>query len=164
MATQKMKHSFSGSISNKAIIRIGLMLLKIVVLAVLMFLQSDDLPVDLPKNKVITPITSEALISDYGFRVRLIGVTAAGGLIDVRFKILDKDKAAVLLKNPDNYPELVAEDGTVLSVPAEGMDEMHLEDDGIVFMLFPNIGEVITPGSPVKIRFGELELEPILAQ
>jgi len=164
MATQKMKRFFSGSISNKAIIRIGIMLLTIVVLAVLMFLKSDNLPVKLPKNKEITPITSQALISDYGFRVRLIGVTAAGGLIDVRFKILDKDKAAVLLKNPDNYPELVAENGTVLSVPAEGMDEMHLEDDGIVFMLFPNIGEVITPGSQVKIRFGDLELDPILAQ
>lgn len=164
MSTMKLNNLLSKNISKKALIRITIMLFIFAFLLVYLYWQSDVLPIQLSKKNEISSISREELINDYGFRVRLIGVTAAGGLVDVRFKILDKEKAAVLLKNPEFYPELVAEDGTILSVPAKGMDEMHLEDDGIVFMLYPNLGGVITPGSPVIIRFGNLELESILAQ
>lgn len=164
MTTQKIKNSLSENFSNSTMIRIGIMLFIIAVLILLLFWQSDNLPVRLSNNNEIIPISSEELVSNYGFKVRLIGVTAAGGLVDVRFKILDKEKAAALLNDPDRFPELVADNGTVLSVPNEGMDEMHLENDGIVFMFFPNSGGAVSPGSSVKIRFGDLELEPILAQ
>jgi hypothetical protein len=164
MTTHKTKNFFSESLPKNVINRIVIMLVIIAVLIIFILLQSTDLPVKLSRSNEITPISSEELISDYGFRVRLIGVTAAGGLVDVRFKILDKEKAAILLKDSAYIPKLVAEDGSVLSVPAEGLDEMHLEEDGIVFLLFPNLGGVVTPGSSVKIRFGNLELEPILAQ
>jgi hypothetical protein len=164
MTTYKIKSSFSESVPKKAINRIVILLLIIAVLIAAILWQSGNLPVRSSANNETMPITSEALVSDYGFRVRLIGVTAAGGLVDVRFKILDKDKAAVLLKDPDYFPALVAENGTIIQVPVESIQEMHLEDDGIVFMLFPNTGGVITPGSLVKIRFGNLELDPVLAQ
>jgi hypothetical protein len=141
------------------------MLILIAIFIGLIFWQNNhSLPNLLPRKEETSSISREELIATYGFRVRLIGVTAAGGLIDVRFKVLDKDKAAVLLNNPDTFPALIAEDGTIIKVPVESIQEMHLEDDGIVFMLFPNIGGVVTPGSLVNIRFGDIVLEPILAQ
>lgn len=165
MNTQKIQNFFSSSISNKSILRIGIMLILIAIFIGFIFWQNNpSLPNFLTRNEETSSISREMLMSDYGFRVRLIGVTAAGGLIDVRFKVLDKDKAAVLLNNPDTFPELIAEDGTIIKVPVESIQEMHLEDNGIVFMLFPNIGGVVTPGSLVNIRFGDIVLEPILAQ
>ena len=164
MNTQKVKNSLVESFSDKAKIRIGIMLLIITVILGYLFWQSDIIPIQHSSDNETRPISREELINDYGFRARLIGVTAAGGLVDVRFKILDKEKAAVLLNNPEYFPELIAEDGTLIKVPVESIQEMHLADDGVVFMLFPNPGGVITPGSPVNIRFGDLELESILAQ
>ncbi len=110
------------------------------------------------------PLSTEELEADYGIRVRLIGVTAAGGLIDVRFKILDVEKAKILFNDPESLPKLIAENGTLVSIPADDLHEIVLKQDGIVFMLFPNAGGVIKPGTPVTIRFGEIELEPIMAQ
>lgn len=109
-------------------------------------------------------ISTEELEADYGTQVRLIGVTAAGGLIDVRFKILDVEKAKLLFSNPENWPKLIAQNGTLISVPSDDQHELKLVQDGIVFMLFPNAGGAIKPGTPVTIRFGEIELEPVMAQ
>jgi hypothetical protein len=165
MTIQKIRNSLFENISNKSFIRISLMLLLIAIFVGLIYRQSNDTPSKFfLNNEEASTITGEELISTYGIRVRLIGITAAGGLIDVRLKVLDKDKAAILLKNPDNFPELLAENGTLIKVPVESTQEMPLEDDGIVFLLFPNTGGVVTPGSPVKIRFGDIILEPILAQ
>ena len=164
MTTQKIKNSISETLSSKTKIRILIMLIIIGIFGIFFIGQSDYLQTKAASNNDTMSISREALLNDYGFKVRLIGVTAAGGLIDVRFKVLDKDKAAALLNNPDTFPELIAEDGNLIKVPVESIEEMHLEDDGIVFMLFPNTGGIVTPGSSVNIRFGNIVLEPILAQ
>lgn len=165
MTTQKIINFLDESITKKSIIRIAIMLILIAILIGLIFWQNNvSIPKFFTRIEETKSISSEELISNYGFRVRLIGVTAAGGLVDVRFKVLDKEKAAVLLNNPEYFPELRAEDGTLIKVPVESIQEMHLEDDGIVFMLFPNTGGAVTPGSSVNIRFGDIVLEPILAQ
>jgi hypothetical protein len=164
MTTEKKQNSDYRIFSKTSVIRIGVMLFIIAILVMTSYSQSGNLLLKFWGGEKRTKISTEELLAEYGFEVRLIGVTAAGGLIDVRFKIRDKAKAAILLKDIDRFPELVAENGVVLKVPAEGVDEMPLEDNGIVFMLFPNLGGAVIPDSLVKIRFGNLELEPILAQ
>lgn len=112
-----------------------------------------------------TSISQSTLEEQYGLRVNLIGVTAAGGMVDVRLKILDIKKAEILLKNSANLPKLIVVDGrTTLAIPQANADDLRLENGGIVFFLFPNTGGVVKPGMPVIVKLGELELEPIPAQ
>jgi hypothetical protein len=101
----------------------------------------------------------------YGLAVRLIGVTAAGGMIDFRLKILDSQKAQQFLEDPANLPRLiVAESGEALIV-SEGLDDdIEWEDGGILFNFYPNDNGVVQPGTPVIVEFGTLQLEPIEAQ
>jgi len=101
----------------------------------------------------------------YGLQVRLIGVTAGGGLVDFRLKMIDAEKARQFLQDPNNLPiMLIAADGTQI-LAADSMDEdIHWNDGGILFMLLPNSEGLIQPEIPVTVKFGEIQLEPIPAQ
>ncbi len=111
-------------------------------------------------------ISQATLAERYGLRVNLLGVTAAGGMVDLRIKILDGEKAKSLLRDKKNFPSLAVGNGpTVLQVDADMQSqEIKFESDSGLFLLFPNSGNLIAPGSPVQVQFGDILLEPIVAR
>ncbi|MCA9901402.1 MAG: hypothetical protein KC433_24625 [Anaerolineales bacterium] len=109
-------------------------------------------------------ISAQTLAEQYGIRVNLIGITAAGGLVDLRLKILDAEKASLLLQDSSDVPTLVVGNGAaVLVAPEDSTGQLlnNLMDDGNVFLAFPNVRNVLKPGMLVTVQFGELRLEPI---
>jgi hypothetical protein len=110
-------------------------------------------------------ISAIELEERYGLRVRLIGVTGGGGMVDFRLKILDPQKAREFLQDPANLPRLVvAESGEAL-LGTEGLeDDVSWEEGGIFFILVSNSAGLIQPGTPVIVEFGDVRLEPIIAQ
>ena len=101
----------------------------------------------------------------YGIKVNLLAVTAAGGLVDLRFTVVDKDKAAVVLHDAYSLPELlVAGTGAVLRAPQANAHKMNLIDGGSYFLLFPNSGGVVQAGTGVSVVVDGIRLEPITAQ
>ena len=110
-------------------------------------------------------VSPSVLEERYGLGVRLIGVTAGGGMIDFRLKILDPEKARGFLEVPANLPRLiVAESGEALMGTEELDEDVSWEEGGILFILFSNTNGTIKPGTPVIVEFGDVQLEPILAQ
>jgi hypothetical protein len=110
-------------------------------------------------------ISTGELEERYGLRVRLIGVTAGGGMVDFRLKIVDPDQARRFLEDPANLPRLVAAESGEALVGTQGMeDEIRWQEGEILFILFSNRNGAIRSGSPVLVEFGSLQLEPILAQ
>jgi hypothetical protein len=110
-------------------------------------------------------ISASELEERYGLRVRLIGVTAGGGMVDFRLKIADPAKARGFLEDPANLPRLVAAESGEALVGTLGMeDEIRWEEGEILFILFSNRNGAIQSGRPVFVEFGRLQLEPILAQ
>jgi hypothetical protein len=110
-------------------------------------------------------ISETELEEQYGLSVRLIGVTAGGGMIDFRLKMVDADKARQFLQDPANLPVMfVMESGAELLAADTMEDDITWEDGGILFMLLPNSGGEVQPGTPVVIKFGDLQLEPVPAQ
>jgi hypothetical protein len=110
-------------------------------------------------------ISAGELEERYGLRVRLIGVTAGGGMVDFRLKIVDPAKARRFLEDPANLPRLVAAESGEALVGTQGMeDEIRWEEGEILFILFSNRNGAIRSGSPVLVEFGSLQLEPIPAQ
>jgi len=110
-------------------------------------------------------ISATELEERYGVGVRLIGVTAAGGLIDFRLQILDAEKAKGLLEDTARTPSLWIEaSDTTLAASPDMHANLKLEDGGIVFLLLPNAGNAVKPGTPVIVQFGDIRLEPIAAQ
>lgn len=110
-------------------------------------------------------ITASELAERHGLAVRLIGVTAGGGMIDFRLKILDAGKAQTFLENAANLPRLIAADSAVELMAPEGLDDdIEWSENAILFNMYPNDGSVIKAGSPVIVKFGDFYLEPMPAQ
>ncbi|MBP6469328.1 MAG: hypothetical protein KBE23_03625 [Chloroflexi bacterium] len=109
-------------------------------------------------------ISAQTLADEFGVRVNLIAVTAAGGLVDFRLKILDAEKAKLLFQDSGDAPRLLIGDGAaVLTAPEDSTSQLlgTLEDDGNVFLTFPNVGSVTKPGMSAIVEFGEIRLEPV---
>jgi len=114
----------------------------------------------LPEGTVT--ISQSVLEEKYGLRVNLVAVTAAGGLVDLRLKVLDGEKAKLLLADEKNFPTLFLENGMILNAPADiKSQKIEFTSGGIIFIIYPNSGNVVKPGSPVTIILGESALEPI---
>lgn len=111
-------------------------------------------------------ISQKTLEEQFCVRMRLIGITASGGIIDVRYKVIDKEKAKFLLDS-GNQISLLLEDGTFLTPDTSGHKMKHndrLEDGMIYFHMYPNTKNIVKPGMKVSVIFGSIRLESIAAQ
>ena len=113
-----------------------------------------------------TVLSQRILEEKYGLRVNLLAVTAAGGMVDLRLKILDGEKARLLLQDKKNFPALlVGENNLLINVDDDTKaQEIKFDQNGGLFLMFPNSGNAVKQGSPVKIVFGDFQLEPIVAK
>jgi hypothetical protein len=112
------------------------------------------------------PITREQLAGDYGIRLTLVGVTAAGGLVDLRFKITDAKKARKLFDDPAVMPAIVAEPTGVILAPPHGGHHSHVTptSGASYFVLIGNAGGVVQRGVPVSVVINSVRVEHILAE
>ncbi|MBP1705259.1 MAG: hypothetical protein H6Q36_998 [Chloroflexi bacterium] len=110
-------------------------------------------------------VSAADMEQEYGIRVGLIGVTADGGLVDVRFTVVDSDKAGHILHDQATLPELLVEtSGAVLRAPQPHAHKLTLADGATYFLLFPNSGGVIQAGTPVSFVIDAIRLEAVDAQ
>ena len=123
---------------------------------------SDDVAANAAAARVVSAADLE---SEYGVRVNLVAVTAAGGLVDVRFTVVDKDKAEHIFHDAAAMPVLLVEaSGAVLSAPKPMAHKLVLLDGATYFILFPNSGGVIQRGTPVSVVIDSVRLASIEAQ
>lgn len=105
-----------------------------------------------------------------GIEVVAIRTTAAGSMLDFRFKVLDKEKAMPFFLK-EIKPHLIDEKtGAVLEVPvpAKGgpmRPTSRAPREGITyFMLFANPGNFIKTGNQVSILIGDLRVDNLVVE
>jgi len=109
-------------------------------------------------------ISQKTLEEQYGARINLVAVTAMGGMIDVRVKVLDAKKASQIMTDTTDVPSLIiVKTGAVLKASGDTPVTRPLEDGMLYFFLYPNSGTVVAEGSQVVVDFGEVQVEPIAA-
>ncbi len=92
-----------------------------------------------------------------------MGVTAGGGMVDFRFKVLDAEKAEQLLGQHENMPQLIPSNSeTRLGIP--GAHSPNYINGKVYYMLYGNAGGIIRPGAAVKVAFGNIILDAVVAQ
>ncbi|MCP5099476.1 MAG: hypothetical protein GY943_28305 [Chloroflexi bacterium] len=110
-------------------------------------------------------ITQDELEAITGVRVSLIAVTANGGFIDFRIKVIDAEKANQFFTDPANIPTLVAESGNEhLTLAATEEYETEFETDRAYYLLYANQQNAVQRGTAVTVILGDMQLEPINAQ
>jgi hypothetical protein len=118
-----------------------------------------------PLPQTATVLSQPMLAEQYGLGVNLVAVTAAGGMVDLRLKITDSQKARALLGDQANFPTLRASNGVVLRAAQDiASQPIKFEDGGNIFVLYPNGQNAVKSGDPVTIVFGGIQVEPIPAK
>ena len=143
---------------------VGLLLVaSLVIIALLIANQSANRPAAAPAANVIS---ASQLAERYGLRVNLIAVTAAGGLVDLRLKVLDPEKAKALLNDPKNFPTMKVGNSDLILAASEDtrLQAMNALEGGLMVILYSNRGSVVSPDSAVSVMFGDVQLEPIAAK
>jgi hypothetical protein len=119
-------------------------------------------PAARPSSHSITPAQLE---DRHGIRLLQIAVTAAGGLVDLRLKILDPRKAAALLHDPSSAPRLVPDGGgRELQAPHSMTHGLSTRRDAVSYLLFPNVAGSVRPGTHLAVAFGEVRVAPLVAR
>ena len=108
-----------------------------------------------------TILTEQALEEQYGIKLELVALTAAGGLVDVRYRVLDPDKAAQLVSDGGIMPMLHVDDTDFVLVPDAHMRTQKLVKGRMYFALIPNSQNVVKRGTPVTVAFGDVAVQPV---
>lgn len=113
-----------------------------------------------------TTISVKTLEERYGIRLRLLAVTALGGMVDLRYMIMDHTKATALAQYLGQIELIDDESGTTLTMATgHGMHRNdRIEDGQLNFHFFANAGNAIKQGNPVTVVIGPVRLEAINAQ
>jgi hypothetical protein len=110
-------------------------------------------------------VSASDMESEFGIKIRLIAVTADGGLVDVRFSVVDAAKAESILHDATVQPDLYVEsNGTVIRAPTGMRHKVTLLDGGNYFLLYSNPGGAVQAGTPVSVVIGDVRLAPMVAQ
>ena len=114
-----------------------------------------------PATPLAAPTERE---TEVGIQIAHVGLTASGGLVDVRFKVLDAAKAKALLSNPANAPQLLAGDNPPLVAPHHALKGARFGQGQTFYILYPNQRAAIKPGGEVSVAMGPARLGPVKAQ
>jgi len=138
-------------------------LVRFVLPAVLLLFLASLIP-DLPSPFSFLPQASVqddslAIEERYGIRIRRVAALAGGGIIELRFLIVDPDKANLYMHDPEYMPALVA-DGIRLEPPERGHDMEYKAGWGY-YILYGNHSSAVKSGKPVVIDFDGLRQEVV---
>ena len=109
-------------------------------------------------------ISAQTLEEEYGIRVQLVAVTAAGGMVDVRYRIIDPAKAAKLIVDGGIMPMVYVYGSDVMLMPDMHMRTQKLIADRVYFDLIPNTQNAVKRGTVVTVAFGDVALEPMVTK
>jgi hypothetical protein len=102
---------------------------------------------------------TEAVMEDrYGVRIDLVALTALGGLLQLRFTVLDKDKADKLF-HADKPALLVESTGTTLTAPTDAAHKMTLLNGAGYFLFYANAADVVHAGDKVSVTIDGVSLQ-----
>lgn len=164
MQAAKINHPMATAKSTNKFIYSAFILVILLVIAIYVNNAYKALqPAALPEGTVT--LSQSALEEQYGVHVNLVAVTGAGGFVDLRLKIVDGEKAKLLLADAKNFPVLFTEQGVTLNAPEDTKSQkIEFISGGNLFIMYPNSGNALQRDESVTILFGDIALEPITAK
>ena len=110
------------------------------------------------------PLSSE-IEERFGVRFTGLYVGAKGGLVDLRYRVIDVSKAKNFGHYTETSPLLIAEDsGKKVEVTIMMLHNHRVERGRIYYVLYRNTANAISPGTKVTVQIGDLLLEHLIAQ
>jgi hypothetical protein len=111
------------------------------------------------------PVSAAGLVQQSGVRVVQVAVTGAGGLLDLRFQVVDPDRAAAV-HDPATPPALVDEStGLVVDQLLMGHSHSGGYQTGVsYYLVFENPGNLVHRGALVSVLLGDAQVEHVVVK
>jgi len=103
---------------------------------------------------------SQEIEDRFGVRFTFMAVIADGGMVDLRFRIIDPAKAANFGHYTETSPRLIAEDtGLSIDTTVMGLHHHDMEVGRVYYILYRNTANAIKPGDLVTIAIDDMQIE-----
>jgi hypothetical protein len=135
------------------------------VLAIWLPRRSNGSETTVPPQWARTAVTADGLPERSGVQLVRVALTGGGGLLDLRFKVVDPSKAAAL-HDPRTPPALIDE-RTGLVINQLLMDHSHTGDFQAAvtyYLVFENTGGWVQRGGSVTVLLGDAQVENVVVQ
>ena len=117
------------------------------------------------------PTTPHEVSAEWGIEIVAVRTTAAGMMIDFRYRVIDPDKALIFLDRTVDAYLVDQASGRALEVPTGKIGPLRQTNRAgkpkagrIYFMLFSNPGRMIEPGSEVTLVIGDFRAEDLIVE
>lgn len=120
------------------------------------------------KSEKMSLNTDPLLRKQWGIELTAMRITAAGHMVDFRYRVLDAEKAAPLFKRQTKPYLIHQESGKVLAVPNTAKvgalrNSNKPQNDRIYWMFFGNNG-VVKHGDKVTVVIGDFRTENLIVE
>jgi hypothetical protein len=146
------------------------LLLRLLIGIGIVFFFSQDLPADTGEEKK-APAAEKAVSPEqqWGIKIKSVRITAAGHMIDFRYRVIDPDKAAMLLRKQSKAYLVDQKTGTQLSVPRTRIGPLRQTTVKPIpnrdyAMLFKNPMGLVKPGDKVTVVIGDFKAENLIVE
>jgi len=122
----------------------------------------EKTPTTVPASWSRPSVDAAGLVQRSGVKITQLAVTGGGGLVDLRYQVVDADKANAL-HQPSNPPALVEEE-TGLVINQLLMDHSHTGRFTVgqtYYLIFENPNTWVHRGSKVTVLLGDAEVEHV---
>ena len=115
-----------------------------------------------PLNLQRPIVTEDGLAEKIGVEIVYVAVTGGGGLIDLRYQVVDPDKANAV--HDEKNPPTLVDEATGLVVNQLLMGHSHtgtFNAGQTYYMIFENPGNIVQSGSTVSVLLGNAEVDHV---
>lgn len=117
-----------------------------------------------PQSNLPPVVSLEEFEAFSGISPKMVAVTASGGIVDLRYRVIDETRAMEVMSDTALFPRLIVNDTEQVLVP--GMQ--HLLNayipNATYFVFFPNVNSVVQTGTELSIMVGDTRYGPIIAK
>lgn len=151
----------AGGSTRRSLLAVALVAGVAALLAVGWGQDSREPPTPLPPRD-LSGLAQTELEQIAGVRIVRLAVTGAGGLVDVRFLVVDPEKALAVHDKDD--PPAIVDERTGTTIDRQWMAHSSpttMRLGGTYYLLFVNPADLIRPGSAVTVMLGGARVENI---
>jgi hypothetical protein len=146
---------------RSALLYLPALLVFVSILGFNLWRMSDGVQVNYPNGIPPHPQIEER----YGIRVTGVYMASKGGMIDMRYRVVDVGKAKIFGHYTETSPMIIAqENGKPIEVTVMMLHNHRVEGGRVYYILFRNTDNAVKSGSKITIKIDDVTLENVVVQ
>ena len=121
-----------------------------------------------PEAAKVDQARDKVLQDQWGIELTAVRVTAAGHMVDFRYRVLDADKAAPLFKRKTKPYLIHQASGKVLAVPntakVGSLRNTNIPQQGRIYWMFFGNKGLVKSGDKVSVVIGDFKVENLVVE